>query len=135
MKVASKRYLTNASFCKEAAARFSFLDDRDFIGPEKGEYRLAYSSGSLTVEILYDDRDGRVLTLISGYIGGRNPRASLPCLYRSAGLGPAQDIREIARSPKILGPVLDSHASALGKILPILEGASGRELLLSCHGR
>lgn len=127
--------MTDAAFSKEAAARFAFLDDLDFIGPEKGNYRLAYSSASLTVEILYDDRDGRILTMISGYVAGRNPRASLHCLYRSAGLGPAQDIREIARSPKVLGPVLDSHASALGKVLPALEGASGRDLLLSCHGR
>ena len=38
-----------------------------------------------------------------------------------AGLGPAQDVKEIARSSKHLGRVLASHTAALEK-LPSLDG-------------
>lgn len=129
------KYVKQAEFLEEAKNRFEFLRERDFLGPEEGDYWLSFSSGALGVEVLYDDRDGRVLTIVRSSVGDRNPRAGLQCLYVSAALGPAQDIREIARSPKVLGPVLESHAAALKRVLPVLEGPGGADLLLRCHGR
>lgn len=129
------KYVKSADFLAEARGHFQFLRDADFLGPEAGEYGLSYSSGLLGVEVLYDDRDGRILTIVRSSVGNRNPRAGLPCLYVSAKLGPAQDIREIARSRKALADVLETHAAALRKLLPIVEGADGANLLLNCHGR
>lgn len=134
MAVMSK-YVKRLDFLNEARSQFEFLRESDFLGPEEGAYYLSYSSGALGVEVHYDDRDGRVLTIVRSSVGDRNPRAGLSCLYVSAKLGPAQDIREIARSAKVLGAVLESHAAALKKVLPILEGADGPDLLLMCHGR
>ena len=67
-------------------------------------------------------------------VGERNPRANLICLYVEAGLGPAQEIREVARSAKLLGPVLESQALALRALLPELRGPRAVDLLLGCHG-
>jgi hypothetical protein len=133
--MAVPKYIKQADFVAETKSRFEFLRERDFLGPEAGDYWLSYSSGVLGIEIHYDDSDGRVLTIIRSSIGDRNPRAGLQCLYVSATLGPAQDIREIARSSKALGPVLESHAAALKRVLPVLEGPGGADLLLKCHGR
>ena len=129
------KYIKQVEFLQEAKSRFDFLRERDFLGPEEGDYWLSYSSGTLGVEVLYDDRDGRVLTVVRSSIGDRNPRAGLQCLYVTATLGPAQDIREIARSFKDLGPVLESHAAALEKVLTVIDGPGGFDLLVKCHGR
>lgn len=129
------KYIKSSEFLSEARGRFQFLRDADFLGPEEGEYWLSYSSGLLGVEVHYDDRDGRILTIVRSSVDDRNPRAGLQCLYVSAKLGPAQDIREIARSSKALGAVLETQASALRKLLPVVEGTDGPDLLLSCHGR
>jgi len=129
------KYLKASAFADEARLHFGFLWDDDFLGPEEGEYRLSYSSRRLAVDVLYDDRDGRVLTVVRSFLAGRTPRAGLPCLYVAAGIGPQQDIREIARSSKLLGAVLDSQARALQRVLPVFDGPRGPELLSMCHGR
>jgi hypothetical protein len=129
------RYVESSDFLTEAENRFQFLHEEDFLGPEEGEYWLSYSSGMLGVEVHYDDSEGRVITIVRSSVGDRNPRASLQCLYVSAKLGPAQHIKEIVRSAKVLGYVLESHAVALRKVLPVVEGAGGLDLLLDCHGR
>lgn len=122
-------------FVAEARERYAFLLEGGFIGPEETEYTVYYGSGRLGVGAYYDDHDGRVLTLIDGQTDGRTARAGLSCLYVSAGLGPAQDIRQIARSEKALGKVIDSHVRALRQIIPLLEGSQGVPLLKTCHGR
>lgn len=129
------RYVKSPDFLNEARSRFDFLRRSNFLGPEEGDYWLAYRSDLLGVEVHYDDRDGRVVTIVRSSVGDRNLRAGLQCLYVSAKIGPAQDIRDIARSAKTLGAVLQSHAAALGKVLPIVGGPEGSTHLLRCHGR
>src|SRR4051794_32689149 len=102
------KYIDPADFMAEAARRFDFLIGQGFVPSAGDQHRLLYTSAALAVEVLYDDRDGRVLTLIDARVGDRNPRANLICVYVEAGLGPAQAIREIARSKKLLGRVLES---------------------------
>jgi hypothetical protein len=126
--------LDPADFLAEGARRFDFLLGEAFVPHATGGHRLLYSSATFTVEVLYDDRDGRVSTLIDANVGERNPRANLICLYVAAGLGAAQDVREIARSAKLLGPVLESQAAALQVLLQELTGPRGADLLLKCHG-
>ena len=129
------KYIDANDFLAEAAREFDFLITEGF-APRSGDgHRMLYSSGAFAVEVLYDDRDGRVITLVDAYVGERNPRAGLICLYVEAGLGPAQRIREIARSRRTLRPVLQSQAAALRQLLPELTGARASDLLLKCHGR
>lgn len=129
------KYVKSSDFRSEAESHFRFLSDAYFLGPEEGDYSLSYSSGLFGIEVHYDDRDGRIVTIVRTSVGERSPRASLQCLYVTAKLGPAQDIREIARSTKSIGEVLESHAEALRKVLPVIEGDGGLELILACHGR
>ena len=105
------------------------------IGPERREDWISFSSGDLGVEVIYDDRDGRVLTIVRAFFAERSPRAGLGCLYVSSGLGPQQNIRDIARSEKQLKASLESQAEAFRKVLPVLSGPDGPDLLLRCHGR
>jgi len=130
-----RKYLKEGEFNREAERAFAFVRDFGFFGPERGEDRVAFSSGQLGVEVMYDDRDGRVITIVRAYLAERNPRAGLGCLYVQAGLGPQQDVRDIARSAKQLPASLESQATAFRKLLPALSGADGPDLLLRCHGR
>jgi hypothetical protein len=84
------------------------------------ESRVAFSSADFGIEVLYDEREGYVTTLIDAFVGDRNPRASLSCLYVEAGLGHAQDVRETARTKHSLDVALGSQAAALRKLLPAL---------------
>jgi hypothetical protein len=120
-------------FRDEAIPYFEFLNGSGFLGPEVGGSWLFWSSGRLGVELFYDGRDGTVTTTLRG--PGGNPQAPLHCLYTTAKLGPAQDIKRTARSTKILGKVLESHVKALQRVLPIVDGEDGPRLLRACHGR
>ncbi len=128
------KYLSPEEFSSEAERVFGFLEPT-FVGLEKTNFRHYYSTGSIGLAIMFNDGDGRVITVVEAQVGERNVNASVDCLYVSARLGPAQDIREIVRSPKQLRPVLDSQAAAIKKLLPVLDGPSGPDLLVSCHGR
>jgi hypothetical protein len=127
------KYVRSPEFRDEVIPCFEFLNERGFLGPETREYWLSYSSHRLGVEVFYDDREGSVHTTLRG--PGGNPRASIECLYITAKLGPAQDMKYTARSKKALGRVLDSHVRALQKLLPIIEDPDGPRLLRACHGR
>jgi len=129
------KYMKSSHFLHEARERFRFLRDANFTGPEEGDYWLSYGSGTIGVEVHFDDRDGRVITVIRATVGDRNPRASLHCLYVRAGLGVAQDVKEIARSARMVAQVLESQAAGLRQLLPIIEGPAGPEVMLACHGR
>ena len=130
-----RRYLKEGEFNTEAERAFAFVRDFGFFGPERGEDRITFSTGSHGVEVIYDDRDGRVITIVRAYLAERSPRAGLGCLYVQAGLGPHQDVRDIARSAKQLPATLESQATAFRKLLPALSGVDGPDLLLRCHGR
>jgi len=130
-----RKYLKEGQFNREAEEAFAFVRDVGFFGPERREDWISFSSGDLGLEVIYDDRDGRVSTIVRAFLAERNPRAGLGCLYVSAGLGPQQDIRDIARSAKQLSGSLESQAEAFRKILPELAGPEGAGLLLRCHGR
>ena len=127
------KYVKSSDFCDEAAPYFEFLDKRGFIGPEKREFWLSYSSARVGVEVYYDNREGSITTMLRA--SGGNPRSRIQCLYTTAKLGPAQDIKHTARSKKALGKVLDTHVKALQRLLPIIEGPDGPDLLMACHGR
>lgn len=130
-----RRYLKEDQFNQEAQTAFGFLCDHGFFGPELLDDAISFSSGDLGVDVIYDDRDGRVLTIVRAFLSDRNPRAGLACLYVAAGLGPAQDLRDIARTNKQLAGALESQAAALQRLLPVLDGPGRGPLLLGCHGR
>ena len=130
-----RKYLKEGDFNRKAELAFAFVRDFGFFGPEYGEDRVAFSSGRLGLEVMYDDRDGRVITIVRAHLAERNPRAGLACLYVQAGLGPQQDLRDIARSAKQLSASLASQATAFRRLLPALSGTDGPGLLLRCHGR
>jgi hypothetical protein len=129
------KYIDTDDFVTDAAREFDFLISRGFVPGSSGDHRLLYASGDFAIEVLYDDRDGRVVTLVAAHVGDRNPRASLICLFVEAGLGPAQSVREICRTRKMLRPVLRSQAAALRDLLPKLTGPHAENLLLECNGR
>jgi hypothetical protein len=92
-------------------------------------------SPRLVVTALYDEGDGWVITLVQAAVGDRMPIASLTCLYVAAGLGPAQHIRDIARTARLLPSVLATHADALTRLLPVLATDRRPALLLECNGQ
>lgn len=130
------KYVKPETFVREACEHFAFLVGvHGFVGPVVDDYRLLYTSASFSVEVHYDDRDGRVITIVDATVGRRNPRAGLQCLYVESGLGPAQRVRDIARSERSLKSALESQASALDTLVPVLGGDKGPTLLLACNGR
>lgn len=130
-----RKYLKDGEFNKEAESVFAFVRDFGFFGPELGEDRIWFSSGSLGLEVVYDDGDGRIIAIVRAYFDERSPRAGLSCLYVEAELGPRQDVRDIARSSKQLLASLESQAAAFRKLFPVLSGPGGTDLLLRCNGR
>lgn len=129
------KYIKPEAFAHEVAKAFHHLLATGFVAAPPEDYRLLFTSGKYSVEVLFDDRDGRVITLVDAYVGRRNPRSGLQCLYVEAGLGPAQSISDIARSARSLRLAVASQASALRELLPILETDRGPALMLACNGR
>ena len=129
------KYLKPDAFDDAARRYFGFLLEHGFVGPDVEEYRLLFTSQGLSVNVLYDDSDGRVITLVEAVVGDRNPVAGLQCLYVEAGLGPAQRIRDIGRTARTLRTALASQSSALQELIPLLDGERGAAMLVQCHGR
>ncbi len=129
------KYVRSADFLREARLRFDSLRSEGFRASEPADYWLLYEYDDLEIDVLYDDRDGRVSTEVISIVGDRKPHASLSCLYVASGLGPAQDISDIARNANALAAVLDSQRAALQRLLPVLTGPDAADLLLRCHGR
>ena len=117
-----------------AVDSFEFLvHEFSFNGPIASGYKVDWSSPELRVQLFFDDRDGRVSTSIRA--GGRpSSRADLVCLFVQARLGSAQEIREIARTSRQMAPVVESHARALRRLLPLLTAPGGSSLIESCNG-
>jgi hypothetical protein len=129
------KYVRSADFVREARLRFDSLQNEGFRASERGEYWVSYEYDELHVDVIYDDRDGRVSTGIGCVVVDRRAHASVSCLYVASGLGPAQDIRAIARNANALAAVLDSQRAALRRLLPLITGPDAADLLLRCHGR
>jgi hypothetical protein len=129
----------SAAFVAETRRRFAFLTGQGFAEVASADTLVRYGRGgqpsALDVAIRYDDWDGRVITHVAMAVEGWTANAELSCLYVAAGLGPAQHIRDIVRSPRLLPVVLDTHAEALRRLLPVLVGERGRALVRECHGR
>jgi hypothetical protein len=128
------RYVPPGEFRQRARRAFAFLVGEGFVATSEDDYRLAFVSSDYLVEIAYDERNGRLITLVEAYVGERTPRASLECLYVAAGLAPAQRVRQIARTLHSLDRAVESQSSALRELLPVLVGPGGQALLLGCHG-
>jgi hypothetical protein len=135
--VGAKRSATVArAFKDEVKQRFHFLVEQEgFLGPEEGEGEITYHAPSLAIRVALDQRDRNVLTLINGEIDGFTARTELSCLYRRAGLGPAQDVVWSAGTLHALVKALDSQVAAVRKILPVLRGEEAPKLLRECHGK
>jgi hypothetical protein len=130
------KYFRSETFVARAREHFDFLvTHHGFDAPRFERYAVVYTRPAVTIEVLYDSRDGRVITQIDGVVSSGTARASLDCLYAESGLGPAQDVRDIARSGHSLEVALISQAQALDRLLPVLSGSRGRALLDLCHGR
>jgi hypothetical protein len=129
------KYLRSEDFVREARLRFDTLRTEGFRPRERSEYWVSYEDDDLVVDVMYDDRDGRVSTSFGPVVGDRRPHAGLSCLYVMSGLGAAQDIRDLARNASSLAAVLDSQRSALHRLLPVITGPDGPDLLLHCQGR
>ncbi len=120
----------------EAERHFAFLaEEIGFSRQRDNKYRLVYSLWAFSVEVLYDESEGRVVTMIDSTVESRHPRAELSCLYVEAKLGPAQHVRQIGRTSHSLKAALASQAAAMQALLPILDGPAGATLLLRCRGR
>lgn len=129
------KFFDPPSFHERCRPQFAFLSDLGFAGPYVDGYQLLFVSGQHSVEVHFDDADGRVVTIVEGAVKDRNPRAGLICLYVAAGLGPAQHIREIGRTSSTLDSALKSQADAFGRLLPILKDDDAGQLLIRCNGQ
>ncbi len=109
----------------EAARAFGFLTAEGFVAGQAEAHRLLYVSAEFAVEVLYDEREGRVLTILDADVRSSNVRAGLDCLFVEAGLGAAQRVRDTARSRKTLRPVLESQADAPARATPFAAGRGG----------
>ena len=129
------RFVRPDAFEAAVSESFRFLVEGYGYRPIAEKYRVTYSSSDLSIVVAYDDFDGSLATILEGVVGGRHPRAGLSCLYVAAKLGPAQRIKEIARTDHSLQLAVKSQASALRQLLPILAGSAKDALMLECHGR
>lgn len=76
-------YVNEDEFNSEAERAFAFLNPV-FVEPEKKDYDLYYSTESIGINVMCDDRDGRVITIVRAQVGERNANAGLQCLYVAA---------------------------------------------------
>jgi hypothetical protein len=132
----SPKYVDPAAFQASVSQQFeAAAAEGRLLGPITDGYRVAYSSRKFSIAVVYDESDGRVETYVDARIGSRHPHASLSCLYVEARLGPAQRIRQIARTRHSLERALGTQAAGLHELLPLLMGPGRDSLLASCVGR
>jgi hypothetical protein len=123
-------------FLGQAEAAFHYLTrEEGFLGPERRPDGLAYHSPSLEVDVLLDQREQAVVTLIRALVDDLHLRAELSCLYAKASLGAVQDVKRTARTTHTMQRSLASQSEALKRLLPVLAGSSKDGLLKACHAR
>jgi hypothetical protein len=131
--------VSTSVFLAAVEERFAFLSDEGFVGPVARQddrfesfVEVSYAAATLAIRAFYDRHEGRISVRISGTVDGREREAPLDSLYVEAGLGPTQDVKEIARSQHSLERVLESVEAALKRLLPLLQSSRRAELLLVC---
>ncbi|MCY1141558.1 hypothetical protein OWR29_26470 [Actinoplanes sp. Pm04-4] len=123
-------------FKVEAVERYEFLNTSfGFEGPDVADDLVGYHSGNYSIYVMHDDFDKSAITVVTRRVGESTRRAELSCLYASAGLGPAQDIKTGARTSRLVADSIASQADKLKLVLPILDGQKGEELMETCHAR
>jgi hypothetical protein len=118
----------------EAAFRF-LVAEYGFFGPEVHDQGLTYYSPIVSIEIVYDERAQDVEALACRQVGDRYIRARVSCLIVEAQLGPAQEVKTVARTTHGLDVALASQATAVRHLLAPLAGPEGDALLRSCRAR
>ena len=132
----SPKYIDPVAFQARVSAHFGAVAaEGRLVGPLADGYTVGYSSRKFSIAVAYDESDGRVETYVDAPVGNQHLRASLSCLYVEARLGPAQRIRQIARTRHSLERSLGTQAAGLHELIPLLTGPSRQSLLLSCVGR
>lgn len=123
-------------FLAKAEESFEFLTQVEgFLGPEHRSDGLAYHSPSLEIDVLLDQREQAIVTLVKGMVEDLHLRAELSCLYAEASLGPVQDVKRTARTAHTLQRSLSSQSEALRRLLPVLGGPTRNQILRACHAR
>lgn len=123
-------------FHAKAEKTFEFLTEAaGFLGPERRPDGLAYHSPTLEIDILLDDREQAIVTLVRAMVDDLHLRAELSCLYAEAALGAVQDVKRTARTGHTLERSLNSQSEALQRLLPVLNGPTRNKILKACHAR
>jgi hypothetical protein len=123
-------------FVAVAEANFAFLTKEEgFIGPDRVAGGVVYHSPKLQIDVLFDEREKAIVTLARAFVDDLNLRANLSCLYATAGLGPAQEVKRTARPAHTLQRSMASQSAVLRKLLPTLMGPSRDRLMKACHAR
>ena len=127
----------SATFIDCALESFAFLTTEGYGTQEvdRQHHSITFRCPDHSIEIGYDPREDYVASIVSAKVGDRNPIASVSCLYVAASLGAAQDIKSKVLTHHSLAAALESHASAIRKLLPALKSEDRDRLLLECHGR
>ncbi|MFN8016673.1 MAG: hypothetical protein U0P45_00980 [Acidimicrobiales bacterium] len=125
--------LTDAAFAEAVAAAFAGMD------PPLGELTIGDlwvrgSWGERELLIVMEPGEALVTKVVVPHPGGRWA-CGLACLYVEGGLGPAQDLRSTARSPRLLERALAAHRAALDRVALLLDGPDGLRLLEGCQAR
>lgn len=129
--------ITSDDFGEAVEMAFASLaDDAGLIGPLKMDSRVVYASTSPSFLVrfrsLHRDEGGYAWTSVQV---DSFRSASVEGLLVAAGLGPAQRVHTVARTMQSLRLALDSQASAIRALLPVLEGEGGDALFRTCIGR
>src|SRR4051812_3624021 len=104
-------------FLAKAEETFEFLTQVEgFLGPEYRPDGLAYHSPSLEIDVLLDQREQAIVTLVRGMVEELHLRAELSCLYAEASLGAVQDVKRTARTTHTLERSLSSQSEALRRV-------------------
>ena len=137
MSVEVPTMITSDEFGEAVETAFApLVDDVGLIGPLKMDSRVVYASASLSFLVrfrsLHWDEGGYAWTSVQV---DSFRSASVEGLFVAAGLGPVQRVHTVARTMQSLKVALDSQASAIRALLPVLEGEGGDALFRACIGR
>ncbi|GIF24001.1 hypothetical protein BJ973_004614 [Actinoplanes tereljensis] len=123
-------------FNAEAIEQYKFLSEAlGFAGPDISDGLIGYHSAGYSILVIYDNYEKSAITVVTRRVGDATRRAELSCLYASAGLGPAQDVKGSARTSRLVAAAIATQVKALKLVLPLLDGPTGNDLMNACHAR